>query len=89
MISNIGSSAIDSISECVTDDCDDKESVDAVGDDMVVIDGVMVSAQELLGDTPEFQPLRQNIPVSRLRTYSISTTLHTFPHTEDDSIIHT
>ena len=24
MISNIGSSAIDSISECVTDDCDDK-----------------------------------------------------------------
>ena len=43
----------------------------------------------VLGDIPEFQPLRRNIPVSRLQTYSISTTLHTFPHTKDNSIIHT
>ena len=35
----------------------------------------------MLGDTPEFQPLQRNIPISRLRTHSISTTLHTFPHT--------
>ena len=52
MISNIGSSAIDLISECVTDNCDDKESVDAVGDDMAVIDGVMVSARERAAKHP-------------------------------------
>ena len=46
MIDSAGSSDIDSISDCVTDDCDNKESDDAVGDDMAVIDGVMVSTQE-------------------------------------------
>ena len=46
MIDSAGSSDIDSISDCVTDDCDDKESDDAVRDDVTVIDGVMVSAWE-------------------------------------------
>ena len=45
--------------------------------------------QGVLGDTSKFQPLRQNISASRLRTHSISMTLCTFPHTEDNSTIHT
>ena len=46
IVINSGSSDMDSMSDCVTDDCDDKESDDAAGDDVAVIDGVTVSTQE-------------------------------------------
>ena len=46
MVSNSGLSDMDSMSDCVTDDCDDKESDDAAGDDMAIINGVTLSAQE-------------------------------------------
>ena len=52
MIDNAGLSDIDSISECVTDGCDDKESDDAVWDDVAVIDGVLVSTQEHAAKCP-------------------------------------
>ena len=46
MINNSGLSGISSASDCVIDDCVDKESEDAVGEDMAVINGVTVSAWE-------------------------------------------
>ena len=49
-VNSTGSSSSDLVSDCVIDDCDDNESTDAVGDsvgdDAVVIDGMIVSAQE-------------------------------------------
>ena len=40
------SSGSDSVSDCAIDDCNNNESTDAVGDDAVVIDGMIVSARE-------------------------------------------
>ena len=51
MAGNTGSSSSDSVSDCVIDDCDDKESEDAVGDDVFVV-GVIVSAQERAAKCP-------------------------------------
>ena len=51
MAGNTGSSSSDSVSDCVIDDCDDKESEDAVGDDVFVV-GVIVSAQERAAKRP-------------------------------------
>ena len=46
MVNGPALSGSDSVSDCVIDDCDDKESGDSVGDDVVVVDGMIVSAQE-------------------------------------------
>ena len=43
---NTGSSDMDSMSDCATDDCEDKESDDVARDNMAIINGVTVSAWE-------------------------------------------
>ena len=49
-VNSTGSSGSDSVLDCAIDDCDDNESTDvvgdAVGDDAVVINGMIVSAWE-------------------------------------------
>ena len=43
---------------------------------------------EVLGNTSKFQSLWQNLSISWLQAHPVSTILHMFPHTADNSIIH-
>ena len=46
MVNSPASSGSDLVLDCVIDDCDNKESGDSVGDDVVVVNGMIVSARE-------------------------------------------